>query len=99
MLTSNQVAFLSINLAGPLLERKEVAPSEVVKNVLERMQDLNGRLNAYVCVNPEEVRKNALKAEHEIVHGRYRGPLHGIPLALKDNILTAGIPTTAGSKI
>jgi aspartyl-tRNA(Asn)/glutamyl-tRNA(Gln) amidotransferase subunit A len=99
MLTSKQLAFLSINQLAPLLERKKVSPSEVVNDVLDRLQDLNGRLNAYVCVNPEEVRKNAQKAEHEIVHGRYRGPLHGIPIALKDNILTAGIPTTAGSKI
>jgi aspartyl-tRNA(Asn)/glutamyl-tRNA(Gln) amidotransferase subunit A len=99
MLTSKQLAFLSINQLAPLLERKKVSPSEVVNDALDRIQDLNGRLNAYVCVNPEEVRKNAQKAEHEIVHGRYRGPLHGIPIALKDNILTAGIPTTAGSKI
>src|SRR5580698_7729044 len=99
MLTSKQLAFLSINQLAPLLERKKVSPSQVVNDVLDRLQDLNGRLNAYVCVNPEEVRKNAQKAEHEIVHGRYRGPLHGIPIALKDNILTAGIPTTAGSKI
>jgi hypothetical protein len=54
--------------------------------VLDRIQRLNGRLNADVCVNPERARKNAQKAEHEIVHGRYRGPLHGIPIALKDNI-------------
>jgi aspartyl-tRNA(Asn)/glutamyl-tRNA(Gln) amidotransferase subunit A len=99
MLTSKQLAFLSINQVAPLLERKKVSPSDVVNDVLDRIQDLNGRLNAYVYVNPEEARKNAQKAEHEIVHGRYRGPLHGIPIALKDNILTAGIPTTAGSKI
>jgi aspartyl-tRNA(Asn)/glutamyl-tRNA(Gln) amidotransferase subunit A len=99
MLTNKQLAFLSIHQLAPLLERKKVSPSDVVNDVLDRIQDLNGRLNAYVCVNPEEVKKNAQKAEHEIVHGRYRGPLHGIPIALKDNILTAGIPTTAGSKI
>jgi aspartyl-tRNA(Asn)/glutamyl-tRNA(Gln) amidotransferase subunit A len=99
MLTSKQLAFLSISQVAPLLERKKVSPSEVVNDVLDRIQDLNGRLNAYVYVNPEEAQKNARKAEHEIAHGRYRGPLHGIPIALKDNILTAGIPTTAGSKI
>ena len=99
MLTSKQLAFLSISQVASLLERKKVSPSEVVGAVLERIQDLNSRLNAYVYVNPDEVRKNAQKAEHEIVHGRYRGPLHGIPIALKDNILTVGIPTTAGSKI
>lgn len=99
MQTSKQLAFLSINQMAPLLERRKVSPTEVVNDVLDRIQDLNGRLNAYVYVNSEEVRKNAQKAEHEIMHGRYRGPLHGIPIALKDNILTAGIRTTAGSKI
>jgi aspartyl-tRNA(Asn)/glutamyl-tRNA(Gln) amidotransferase subunit A len=99
MLTNKRLAFLSINEAARLLERKKVSPPEVINDVLDRIQDLNGRLNAYVYVNPEEVRKSAQKAEHEIVHGRYRGPLHGIPIALKDNILTAGVPTTAGSKI
>jgi aspartyl-tRNA(Asn)/glutamyl-tRNA(Gln) amidotransferase subunit A len=99
MPTSQKLAFLSINRLAPLLERKKVSPSELVGAMLDRIQDLNRRLNAYLYVNPDEVRKNAEKAEHEIVHGRYRGPLHGIPIALKDNILTAGIPTTAGSKI
>jgi aspartyl-tRNA(Asn)/glutamyl-tRNA(Gln) amidotransferase subunit A len=99
MLTSKQLAFLSINQVAPLLERKKVSPAEVVKDVLDRIQDLNSRLNAYVYVNPDEVQRKAKEAEHEIMHGRYRGPLHGIPIALKDNILTARIPTTAGSKI
>lgn len=99
MLTNKRLAFLSINEVARLLERKKVSPPEVINDVLDRIQDLNGRLNAYVYVNPEEVRKSAQKAEYEIVHGRYRGPLHGIPIALKDNILTTGIPTTAGSKI
>jgi len=66
---------------------------------LERIEELNGQLNAYIYVNPDEVRKEARQADQEIVRGRYRGPLHGIPIAVKDNILTARIPTTAGSKI
>jgi aspartyl-tRNA(Asn)/glutamyl-tRNA(Gln) amidotransferase subunit A len=99
MPTSKQLACLSINQVAPLLERKKVSPSEVVGAVLERIQELNCRLNAYIYVNPDQVQKKAKEAEHEIMHGRYRGPLHGIPIALKDNILTAHIPTTAGSKI
>ena len=99
MQANTQLAFLSINQIAPLLERRKVSPSEVVNEVLDRIRDLNGRLNAYVYVNPDDVRKSAQRADHEIVHGRYRGPLHGIPIAVKDNILTSSIPTTAGSRI
>jgi aspartyl-tRNA(Asn)/glutamyl-tRNA(Gln) amidotransferase subunit A len=99
MSASKQLAFLPISQIALLLERKKVSPPEVVRAVLERIQELNCRLNAYIYVNPDEVQKKAREAEHEIMHGRYRGPLHGIPIALKDNILTARIPTTAGSKI
>ncbi len=99
MLANKQLAFLRISQVAVLLERKKVSPPEVVGAVLERIQELNCRLNAYIYVNPDEVQKKAREAEHEIMHGRYRGPLHGIPIALKDNILTARIPTTAGSKI
>jgi aspartyl-tRNA(Asn)/glutamyl-tRNA(Gln) amidotransferase subunit A len=99
MVASKNLAFLSISQVAPLLERKKVSPSEVVGSVLERIHELNCRLNAYLYVDADEALKKAREAEHEIMHGRYRGPLHGIPIALKDNILTACIPTTAGSKI
>jgi len=99
MPASRQVASLLISQIAPLIQRKKISPAEVVDSVLRRIQELNPRLNAYIYINLDQARKAAKQAEHEIVHGRYRGPLHGIPFALKDNILTAGITTTAGSKI
>ena len=99
MAESRRLAFLPISQLAPLLKRKKLSPTEIVDAVLERIQELNGRLNAYIHVNSEEARKRAREAESEIAHGRYRGPLHGIPIAVKDNIFTANIPTTAGSQI
>jgi aspartyl-tRNA(Asn)/glutamyl-tRNA(Gln) amidotransferase subunit A len=99
MLDRKRLAFLPISQIAVLLERKKISPSEVAGAFLERIGELNCQLNAYIYVNPDEVRKEARQADQEIVRGRYRGPLHGIPIAVKDNILTARIPTTAGSKI
>src|SRR5205807_1820487 len=99
MMDRKRLEFLPISQVAVLLERKKVSPSEVVGAFLERIRELNCRLNAYIYINPDEVRKQARQADKEIAHGRYRGPLHGIPIAVKDNILTARIPTTAGSKI
>jgi aspartyl-tRNA(Asn)/glutamyl-tRNA(Gln) amidotransferase subunit A len=99
MEASRRLACLSISQIAPLIEQRKISPAEVVDSVLQRIHELNRRLNAYIYVNSDEAQKAAKEAEHEIVHGRYRGPLHGIPIALKDNISTARIPTTAGSKI
>jgi aspartyl-tRNA(Asn)/glutamyl-tRNA(Gln) amidotransferase subunit A len=73
--------------------------SELANDVLNRIEELNPQLNAYVHIDPARVRRDAQLAEKEILRGRYKDSLHGIPISLKDNILTAGIPTTAGSKI
>ena len=67
--------------------------------MLARIDRLNPELVAYVTVAREEALSDARAAEAEIRAGRYRGPLHGIPLSIKDNIATRGIRTTAGSKV
>jgi aspartyl-tRNA(Asn)/glutamyl-tRNA(Gln) amidotransferase subunit A len=99
MMDRKRLAFLPISQVAALLERKKVSSSEVLAAFLERVRELNCRVNAYIYVDPEDVQRQAREADEQIAHGRYRGPLHGIPIAVKDNILTAGIPTTAGSKI
>lgn len=92
-------ALLPIERLAPLLARKRLSPVELLGAVLARIARLNPSLNAYLTVTEEEARKEARRAEREIGRGRYRGPLHGIPLALKDNLWTRGVRTTAGSKI
>jgi len=82
-----------------MLRRRKISTVELLDAVLERIERLNPELNAFITVAAERARADARRAEREIARGRRRGPLHGIPLPLKDNIETQGIRTTAGSKI
>ena len=78
---------------------KKLSPVELTNLFFERIKKLNPVLNAYVTVTEERARADAKAAEKEIARGRYRGPLHGIPFSIKDNLITKGIRTTAGSKV
>lgn len=78
---------------------KQVSPVEVTEAVLARIDSLNPKLNAYMTVTGEQAMASARAAESEIAGGKYRGPLHGVPIGLKDLFATKGVRTTAGSKI
>jgi aspartyl-tRNA(Asn)/glutamyl-tRNA(Gln) amidotransferase subunit A len=88
-----------------LFRAGKLSPVELTEMLLERIEHLNPKLNAFITVTAEHARKQAKKAESELSVTRLRktavdrGPLHGIPISLKDNIYTAGIRTTAGSAI
>lgn len=88
-----------ISALAPRLRRKELSPLELTRVYLERAKRLNPILNAFITVTEEQALEDAAAAEKEIRQGRYRGPLHGIPFSLKDNLATRGVRTTAGSKI
>ncbi len=90
---------LSIVELSALLQSKQVSPIEVTAEVLERIREQNPRLNAFVTVTAELAEEQARAAEQEILRGNYRGPLHGVPVAVKDLMYTRGVRTTAGSKI
>ena len=77
----------------------EVSPEEVTRATLDHAQALNPRLNAYISFRPEEALAEARQAEEELRAGRSRGPLHGVPVALKDSVFMEGEVTTLGSKI
>jgi aspartyl-tRNA(Asn)/glutamyl-tRNA(Gln) amidotransferase subunit A len=81
------------------LRKKLISPVEVVRAYLKRIEAHDGRINAFLTLLPGPALKAARRAEQEIVKGRYRGPLHGIPYAAKDLFFTRGIRTTCGSKI
>jgi len=81
------------------LQRREVSPVELTKNCLAQIEKLNPTLNAFITVTAELAITQARAAEAEILRGHWRGPLHGIPLALKDLIDTAGTHTTAASAL
>jgi aspartyl-tRNA(Asn)/glutamyl-tRNA(Gln) amidotransferase subunit A len=95
----SELAFLSIEKAARLLRRKEISPVELVDVALARVERWSSELNVFLTVLADTARKQAKQAEREIRRGQIRGPLHGIPISLKDNFWTRGIRTTAGSKI
>ncbi|MEX0802292.1 MAG: amidase [Candidatus Binatia bacterium] len=90
-----------LNLAdlSRLIAARELSSSEAVKAALKRLERLEDKLNAFITVVSEQALAEAKKADDEIARGRYCGPLHGIPVTIKDLFETAGVRTTAGSKI
>ncbi|MGZ4732364.1 MAG: amidase [Terriglobales bacterium] len=87
----------SILQTSELLRQGSVSPVELTTDCLARIEKLNPKLNAFITVTAESALARARQAEAEIRRGDWRGPLHGIPLALKDLIDTAGVQTTAAS--
>jgi aspartyl-tRNA(Asn)/glutamyl-tRNA(Gln) amidotransferase subunit A len=90
---------LTICTLAPLIRRRQLSPVELTEFCLARIEALQGRINAFITVTGDLARKQARQAEREIIRGNYRGPLHGIPISLKDLFYTTGIRTTAGSKV
>ena len=91
--------FLSIEEARRLLRKKEISPVELVDAALARIERGNPMLNAFLTIVADEARRQGRAAERAIRRGNASGPLHGIPISLKDNFWTRGIRSTAGSKI
>ena len=95
----SELPFLTVAELGRLISAGEVSPVEATEAYLERIDRIDGRVNSYITVCHEEARQAARSAEQEIAAGRYRGPLHGVPVAVKDQFDTAGIRTTYGSAL
>jgi aspartyl-tRNA(Asn)/glutamyl-tRNA(Gln) amidotransferase subunit A len=90
---------LSISEAAELLRQKEISPVDLAAACLDRIARLNPVLNAFITITHESAMAQARVAEDEIQRGQWRGPLHGIPIGLKDLIDTAGVRTTCGSAL
>src|SRR4051794_15844306 len=90
-----EMSLRSIAEVSALIRRHEVSPIHLVRECLECIKQLNPTLNAFITVMAESALVAAGQAEKEIQSGRWRGPLHGIPIGLKDLIDTAGVRTTA----
>jgi aspartyl-tRNA(Asn)/glutamyl-tRNA(Gln) amidotransferase subunit A len=90
---------MTIHELAPLIERREVSPVELTEEALERIERLDPRLHAFITVRGEQAMAVAREAEAEIARGEYRGPLHGVPVGIKDNIAVAGLPATNGSAL
>ena len=93
------IPFLSATELSRLLETREVSPVEATEAYLERIDHVDSKLNSYVTVTPEEALRAARAAQEAIATGKRLGPMHGVPVAVKDQFYTRGIRTTAGSTI
>src|ERR1700676_909509 len=89
----------SIAETAEQVRRREISPVELLRECLEKIDRLNPTLNAFITVTAESALAEAQKAEQEIQSEKWRGPLHGIPIGLKDLIDTAGVKTTAASVV
>ncbi|MBV8232782.1 MAG: amidase, partial [Planctomycetaceae bacterium] len=90
---------MSLAEASDLVHRKKLSPVELTKACLARIERLNPALNCFISVTADSALAQAREAENEIQRGKWRGPLQGIPIALKDLFDTAGVKTTAGSAV
>ena len=95
----SEIPFLSASELARRIESREVSPVEAAEAYFERIAEVDGRLNSYITVTRDQALEAARRAEAEIAAGNYRGPLHGVPVAVKDQFNTAGILTTGGSSI
>ena len=91
------IPYLSATQLSALIKAKEVSPVEAVDAYLERIERLNPTLHAYITVAGDHARQAARESEEALARGEYRGPMHGIPVAVKDQVYTKGIRTTIGS--
>jgi aspartyl-tRNA(Asn)/glutamyl-tRNA(Gln) amidotransferase subunit A len=91
--------YLSLAEAAALVAKREVSPVDLTEACIARAEALDSRLNAYLTKTFDTARIEAQAAADEIAAGKYRGPLHGIPFAIKDLYETAGVRTTAGSQL
>ena len=90
---------MTIAEAAPRIARGELRSERLTEECLDRVRQLNPTLNAFILVTADQALAEARTADKEIAGGRHRGPLHGIPMSLKDLVDLAGTPTTAGSRV
>src|SRR5437773_9410710 len=93
------LCFLTLIEAAALLRRGTISPVELTRAVLDRIERLDPQLHSYITVLPERALATAERAERELASGIERGPLHGIPIAVKDLCYTQGIRTTCASRV
>ena len=96
---SLELCFKSAGELSRLVASKELSPVEIIDAHLERIEATEGVLNSFITLLPEQAREAARRAEAQVQRGNYLGPLHGIPVGLKDLFNTAGVRTTSGSRI
>jgi aspartyl-tRNA(Asn)/glutamyl-tRNA(Gln) amidotransferase subunit A len=95
----SELHWMAANAAAAAIANGDLSPVDLVKALLDRIERLDPHINAFLLVDAEAALKEARAAEAEAAQGRLRGPLHGVPVGIKDIIDVAGLPTTCHSKI
>ena len=96
---SDDLCFLSIAEASEAIRTRKLSPVELTQAHLDRIERVDHKVHAFITITADRALDDARRAEAEIEAGDYRGPMHGIPYSLKDNIETAGILTTGNSRL
>ena len=95
----SELPFLSASQLSRLIASREVSPVDATEAYLDRIDSLDFKFNAYLTVTRDLAMQAAQEAEREIAAGNHRGPMHGVPVAVKDQFHSAGVRTTGGSRI
>ncbi len=98
-MTGNELQRFTLASLSRAIQARDVSPAEVTEACLARIERLDRSLNAFITLTPDLALADARRAEQEIARGRRRGPLHGVPIAVKDIFATAGVRTTCGSRV
>ena len=98
-MAATELLTLTITELAPKIRAREVSPVELTEAALAQAERLQPTLGSFITLLHDAARKQAKEQEAAIMRGEYHGPLHGIPIGIKDNIATAGIRTTVGSKV
>ena len=98
-MTNDDSAFATIEELAPRIAAGDVSPVELTEALLARIAEADGRLKSYATVMADSALAEARQAEAEIAAGEYRGPLHGVPIAVKDLCYTDGVRTMGGTKV
>ncbi|MCE8024371.1 amidase [Billgrantia aerodenitrificans] len=96
---NNELHYLTVTEQARLIESGQLSPVELLETYLERIERYDDTLRAWITVDREFAMKQAHQAEREIAQGHYRGPLHGLPYGVKDQMHALGLPTTLGTKV
>ncbi len=98
-MTHSALHTLTISELAPQIKAKDISPVELTDAVLAQVDRLQPTLNSFITVLHDEARRQAKAQEAAIMRGDYHGPLHGIPIGIKDNLATAGTRSTVGSSL
>ena len=98
-MTAANLIYLTIAEVAPMIQARQVSPVELTQAALDQVDRMQPKLNSFITVLHDQAMEKAKEEETALVRGEYKGPLHGIPIGIKDNIATAGITSTVGSKV